>query len=88
MAAVNRVPAAPPGALYDARRRLYYAKPVLRGWLHAVWFGTSLATGPLLVARGHGPGTPRSRSSRPGPAANRIHLARDLARSRSSQYAQ
>jgi hemolysin III len=42
------------GALYDARRRLYYAKPVLRGWLHAVWFGTSLVAGPLLVARGHG----------------------------------
>ena len=48
MAALNPAPAAPPpGALYDARRRLYYAKPVLRGWLHAVWFGTSLATGPL-----------------------------------------
>jgi hemolysin III len=42
------------GALYDARRRLYYAKPVLRGWLHAVWFGTSLVAGPLLVARAHG----------------------------------
>jgi hemolysin III len=42
------------GALYDARRRLYYAKPALRGWLHAVWFGTSLVAGPLLVARGHG----------------------------------
>ena len=55
---MNPAPAAPPpGALYDARRRVYYAKPVLRGWLHAVWFGTSLATGPLLVARGHGPGT-------------------------------
>jgi hemolysin III len=42
------------GALYDARRRLYYAKPALRGWLHAVWFGASLVAGPLLVARGHG----------------------------------
>jgi hypothetical protein len=43
--------ARPPGALYDARRRVYYAKPALRGWLHAVWFGTSLAAGPLLVPR-------------------------------------
>jgi hemolysin III len=42
------------GGLYDARRRLYYAKPALRGWLHAVWFGTSLVAGPLLMARGHG----------------------------------
>jgi hypothetical protein len=42
------------GALFDARRRLYYAKPALRGWLHAVWFGASLVAGPLLVARGHG----------------------------------
>jgi hemolysin III len=41
-------------ALYDARRRVYYAKPVLRGWLHLVWFGGSLLAGPLLVARGHG----------------------------------
>ena len=44
----------PAGALYDARRRVYYAKPVLRGWLHLVWFCASLVAGPLLVARGHG----------------------------------
>ncbi|MGH3233721.1 MAG: PAQR family membrane homeostasis protein TrhA, partial [Streptosporangiaceae bacterium] len=44
----------PAGALYDARRRVYYAKPVLRGWLHVVWFGASLVAGPLLVAHGHG----------------------------------
>ena len=51
---MDSAPAAPPpGALYDARRRVYYAKPTLRGWLHLVWFGTSLAAGPLLVARGH-----------------------------------
>ena len=50
--AITLKPAA--GVLYDARRRLYYAKPVLRGWLHAVWFATSLAAGPLLVACGHG----------------------------------
>ena len=58
MAAINPDPAtSPPGALYDARRRVYYAKPALRGWLHAVWFGTSLAAGPLLVFRGHEAGT-------------------------------
>jgi hemolysin III len=44
----------PAGALYDARRRVYYVKPVLRGWLHAVWFCASLVAGPLLVARGYG----------------------------------
>jgi hemolysin III len=44
----------PAGALYDARRRVYYAKPVLRGWLHVLWFGASLIACPLLVARGHG----------------------------------
>ena len=44
----------PGGALYDARRRVYYAKPAMRGWLHLVWFGASLAAGPLLVVGGHG----------------------------------
>ncbi len=46
--------ALPAGQLYDAQRRVYYAKPVLRGWLHVLWFGASLVAGPLLVARGHG----------------------------------
>jgi hemolysin III len=41
-------------AFYDARRGVYYTKPVMRGWLHLLWFGASLALGPLLVARGHG----------------------------------
>ena len=45
-------PAAQP--LYDARRGVYYAKPVLRGWLHLLWFGASLVSGPLLLAGGHG----------------------------------
>ena len=45
-------PAAQP--LYDARRGVYYAKPVLRGWLHLLWFGASLVAGPLLLAGGHG----------------------------------
>jgi hemolysin III len=57
-------PAAPPSpppsppaaaeALYDARRGVYYAKPMLRGWLHLLWFGASLVLGTLLVARAHG----------------------------------
>ena len=42
------------GALYDSRRRVYYAKPVLRGWLHLLWFGASLVAGPLLLALAHG----------------------------------
>src|SRR5436190_14279998 len=42
------------GALYDARRGVYYTKPVLRGWLHVLWFEASLVLGPLLVARAHG----------------------------------
>jgi hemolysin III len=43
----------PAGRLYDAQRRVYYAKPALRGWLHALWFGASLLAGPPLAARGH-----------------------------------
>ena len=38
--------------LYDARRGVYYAKPALRGWLHALCFLASLAGGALLLARG------------------------------------
>jgi hemolysin III len=41
--------------LYDARRGVYYTKPVLRGWLHLIWFGASLVLGTLLLARAHGP---------------------------------
>jgi len=40
--------------LYDARRGVYYTKPVLRGWLHLLWFGASLVSGSLLLAGGHG----------------------------------
>jgi hemolysin III len=40
--------------LYDARRGVYYAKPVLRGWLHLLCFWASLAGGALLLARAHG----------------------------------
>jgi len=41
-------------ALYDARRGVYYEKPVLRGWLHLVWFGISVVIGTLLLVRTHG----------------------------------
>jgi hemolysin III len=48
-------PATPlPDALYDARRGTFYAKPLLRGWLHLVWFVASLVAGPLLVAGADG----------------------------------
>ena len=40
--------------LFDTRRGLYYPKPVLRGWLHLVWFEASLVTGTLLLAHTHG----------------------------------
>jgi hemolysin III len=42
------------GLLYDARRRVYYARPALRGWLHLLCFWASLAGGGLLLARAHG----------------------------------
>jgi hemolysin III len=41
------------GLLYDARRDVYYAKPVLRGWLHLLCFCASLAGSALLLARAH-----------------------------------
>ena len=52
MAAAPSPPSA--GALYDARRGVCYVKPVLRGWLHLVWFEASLVLGTLLLARAHG----------------------------------
>jgi len=56
--AMDPRPAAPSppsaGVLYDARRGVYYVKPVLRGWLHLLWFEASLVLGTLLVARAHG----------------------------------
>jgi len=46
----------PPEAdvFFDARRGIYYTRPVLRGWLHVVWFGLSVVAGPLLLAEAHG----------------------------------
>jgi hemolysin III len=46
------VPAA--GGLYDARRGVYYTKPLLRGWLHLLWFEASLVFGTLLLVHAHG----------------------------------
>jgi hemolysin III len=43
-----------PQPLYDARRGVYYTKPVLRGWLHLLFFAASLVAGPVLLARAHG----------------------------------
>jgi hemolysin III len=54
---MNSTPVAPPpmgDVFYDARRDVYYAKPVLRGWLHLLWFEASLVLGTLLLARAHG----------------------------------
>jgi hemolysin III len=51
-------PAAPLTAtshlLYDSRRGVHYEKPLLRGWLHLVWFAASLVAGPLLLMAVHG----------------------------------
>jgi hemolysin III len=54
---MRAVPSPPPraaGALYDTRRGVYYVKPVLRGWLHLLWFEASLVLGTLLLGRVHG----------------------------------
>jgi hemolysin III len=47
-------PGLPAGAKYDARRGVYYTKPLLRGWLHLLWFEASLVLGTLLVSRASG----------------------------------
>lgn len=44
----------PSTLLYDSRRDIHYTKPLLRGWLHLVWFGASLIAGPLLLAATNG----------------------------------
>jgi hemolysin III len=41
-------------ALYDAKRAVFYAKPVLRGWLHLMWFAASLVCGTVLISAAHG----------------------------------
>jgi hemolysin III len=42
------------GMLYDSRRRCYYGKPKLRGWLHLAIFQASLVIGTLLLTAVHG----------------------------------
>jgi len=42
------------GLLYDARRGVYYTRPLLRGWLHLLCFCASLVGGAVLLARAHG----------------------------------
>jgi hemolysin III len=57
MTVMGSTPAVPPpaaDAFYDARRDVYYTKPVLRGWLHLLWFEASLVLSTLLLARTHG----------------------------------
>ncbi len=40
---------------FDAVRNLHYAKPIMRGWSHLVWFGLCLTLGPWAIAsRGGG----------------------------------
>ncbi len=52
---IPAVPVSPPaGYLYDARRGLRYAKPLLRGWLHLLVFAASLVIGPLILIAAHG----------------------------------
>jgi hemolysin III len=48
--------AEPPAAepFYDARRKVYYTKPAMRGWLHLLWFEVSLVFGTLLLAQAQG----------------------------------
>jgi hemolysin III len=42
------------GRFYDARRGIYYTKPMMRGWLHLLWFVASLVLSTLLLADTHG----------------------------------
>jgi len=42
------------GPFFDARRGIYYTKPLLRGWLHLLWFGMSLVLGVILLVRTRG----------------------------------
>jgi len=49
---VQRPPEA--GTFFDARRGVYYTKPLLRGWLHLFWFAASLVLGIILLVRTRG----------------------------------
>lgn len=39
---------------FDSRRGVHYAKPLLRGWLHLLWFEASLVAGTLLAVAAQG----------------------------------
>jgi hemolysin III len=63
VAVIEPTPAAPPpppghapgtGWFYDARRGVHYTKPVMRGWLHLLWFAGSLVISTFLLAQAHG----------------------------------
>jgi hemolysin III len=58
MAIENSVAVSPPAHAvsesYDSQRGVYYTKPVLRGWLHLLWFEASLVAGTLLLIHVHG----------------------------------
>ncbi|MGD0926039.1 MAG: hemolysin III family protein [Streptosporangiaceae bacterium] len=55
LTATTPTPATPaPGQFYDARRGVYYTKPLMRGWLHLLWFGASLVLSTLLLANTQG----------------------------------
>jgi hemolysin III len=63
VAAIEPTPAAPApspgdapavGWFYDARRGVHYTKPVMRGWLHLLWFAASLVISTVLLAQAHG----------------------------------
>ncbi|MDT4939575.1 MAG: hemolysin [Pseudonocardiales bacterium] len=43
-----------PTDLYDSVRDIYYVKPLLRGWLHLLWFAVALVLGSLLILDAHG----------------------------------
>jgi hemolysin III len=34
---------------YDSRRGVHYSKPLMRGWLHLLWFKASLVVETLFV---------------------------------------
>ena len=63
MAVIDPTPAGSPspsenglaaGWFYDARRGVHYTKPVMRGWLHLVWFAASLMISSVLLTQAHG----------------------------------
>lgn len=59
-AATRRVPQRADGCpaeatdLYDSVRDIYYVKPVLRGWLHLIWFEIALVVGTVFIVEAHG----------------------------------